>query len=233
MQYTELEKMYRLEEDHWWFKAKRDLVLRMFKKYCKKGILLDVGCGTGMDLVALSKFTKVVGCDNSHEALEFAAKRGTFTLVHGEAEDLPFENNWFDTVTALDMLEHSGNDKKSIENFYNVLKVGGVLILTVPAHQFLWTKHDTMMSHKKRYDLYEIKEKIQNSGFKIEVITYWNCLLFPFIALYKLFNKNKSHIHQSSKLINYILFKIIQFDNYLVEWLDLPGISIVCVARKI
>lgn len=230
----EFEDMYLLEDRQWWFKAKRELVLKMFDRYGRKeGVLLDVGCGTGINLNAFGQMTRVIGCDYSKEALKFTRKRGNYHLVRADARNLPFKNNSFDSVTALDLLEHVDDDEKAIKNIYRVLNRHGILIITVPANKFMWTNHDVISDHKRRYSQNEIKSKLQKCGFKIEKISYWNSILFLFTLLYKFLNK-KSHVQPAPKPINFVLFKLMQLDNFLVEKTKLPfGVSILCVARKV
>jgi len=103
MKQEELEDMYNLEKEHWWFKSKRKIIKYFIKKYGKPGSLLDIGCGTGITLLELKDSFEVFGVDNSKIALEFCKKRGLNNLKLSPAEKLPFKDESFDNILALDM----------------------------------------------------------------------------------------------------------------------------------
>ena len=193
MKYEEIKMMYNLEANHWWFTARRRLIVYLFEKYCKRGLLLDLGCGTGINLSTFKKFTKVKGIDSSLLALEFCRKRGHNNVVKAKAEKLPFKDNAFDTILALDILEHIKYDDKVLAETYRVLKKDGILILTVPALKFLWTEHDNIFEHKRRYNTKGLKSKLEKQKYKIKKISYWNFILFPLMMIYKFINR-KSHL---------------------------------------
>lgn len=140
MNESEYEQMYNLESYYWWFVARRKLV-RDFVRDCKRpqpGVLLDVGCGTGLNCLMLSEFGSVKGTDRSEQALEFGRRRGIADLTQSDAEHLQFPDSTFDVLTALDVLEHVDDDLKALSEMYRVMKPGAWLIITVPAYGFLW-----------------------------------------------------------------------------------------------
>ena len=107
MESHEIQKMYELEEFHYWFKAKRELIIDLYKKYCKPGLALDVGCGTGAISKALKKFTKVISCDFSDESVRYSKIRNPdIEVIRGNAESLAFRSNMFDVLISSDLLEH-------------------------------------------------------------------------------------------------------------------------------
>jgi len=232
MKSEEIEKMYKLEKSHWWFSAKRQLIIQLFKKYGKNGRWLDIGCGTGLNLKEFQKHSEAFGCDISEECISFCKKRGLKNLTRCSVTELKFSNNEFDVVTALDLLEHIENDVLAIKEVHRVLKKGGIFIVTVPAYKFLWTKHDKIFYHKRRYSKKELTKKIRNIGFKTRKISYWNFMMFPFITLYKLSNR-KSNIQRAPVMINFLLRKIILLDNFLIRYFNLPfGVSLTGVFEK-
>ena len=155
MHFTEYERMNRLEEDHWWFVAKRHFISILLKKHAlvpshqkgdpvyKKARMLDVGCGTG---VILSHFKSLgfetSGVDVSDEALKYCRLKGLDNLKKASAESLPFPDNYFDVVTALDLLEHLDDEKYVLKEIYRILQPHGVFIATVPMHKYtMWLQN--------------------------------------------------------------------------------------------
>lgn len=190
------DKYVRLEKNWWWFEARRDLILQMIKDipYTK---CLEIGCGSG----ELSKYIdNYVGIDISPKTSKF---------IIGDAQKLPIKDNSVDLILLLDLLEHT-DDKLVMRETYRILKPDGYVIITVPGFMFLWSQHDVDNHHKKRYR----RGEIPLDNFKILRFSYWNCIMFPFMALAK---KKKSQLTILPKSINYILRNILKFENYLIS----------------
>ena len=138
---AEYEIMYRLEERHWYFRGKRRIVRRLLQPHLgpRPLMILDAGCGTGGILAELGELGIVTALDPVHEAAGFCAGRGVERLVQGSVVQLPFPDGTFDLVTSLDVIEHVEDDGAALEEMRRVLKPGGLLLLTVPAHMFLWS----------------------------------------------------------------------------------------------
>jgi len=239
-QKTELEQIFaskagdiaEAEDAHWWFSGKRKLVASVLAKL-KPAKTLDIGCGTGSGLQSYSKVSSTYGCEFSEAALSHAKKRGLYRLAKSKAEDLPFKSGSFDAVTILDVLEHLDGDIAALSEINRILKKGGHVIINVPAHMFLWQKADDALGHKRRYSFSELKEKVENRGFRIKKLTYWNFLLFPYAVAFKMINKEentKKHGAISNKLLHTALL----VDNFLItKGFGLPfGISLFCIAQK-
>jgi ubiquinone/menaquinone biosynthesis C-methylase UbiE len=242
MNESEYEELYRLESFYWWFVARRKLVHDIVRdcECPKDAMLLDVGCGTGLNYSMLSQFGSVWGTDRSSHALEFSRRRGINTLNQSDAEDLQFSDNTFDLSTALDVLEHVDDDLRGISEIFRVLKPGGWLVVTVPAYGFLWSEHDEALHHRRRYTAHELRNKITNAGFNVERSTYFITTLFFPIFLIR-FAKNltrKSVRAKTSHVIlpkwaNSLLIKILDLERLYLRFSNLPfGVSIVCIARK-
>lgn len=228
----EYKKMYEVEKDHWWFKSKRKLISEIIGNIRKDSVILDIGCGTGYNFVYFKHLSdSMIGIDISKEALLFS-KKYSKNIALANSETIPFKDKSMDIVMALDLIEHVENDDSVVSEARRILKNNGTFILTVPAFNFLWSKHDEVFNHKRRYNKRQIEDLLARNGFKIEKITYWNFLLFPATLLYKFFSKN-SNIKKTNKITNTILSSILSFDNFLVRYMNLPyGISLVSVARK-
>lgn len=244
MEQQEYSTMFELESDYWWFVARRSLVeeiVRQEAQKCQNPNIFDVGCGTGANLLAFSRYGKSFGVDMSSAAIKFCRTRGLTNLVLSKVESLAYLSDSFDIVTALDVLEHIDDDLVAMKELYRVCKVGGMLLVTVPAYGFLWSEHDEALHHRRRYAAYELRNKLTLAGFDIEKCTYFITLFFfpiLFIRILQGIFKNSTHPKTShiqlSKSVNQLLIWVLAFEQWLIHFINLPfGVSIVCTARKL
>jgi len=235
--------LYDLETKHWWFLGKKEIILHLLKKYFRPGPnkqILDAGCGSGLMLTELAKIGETSGMDFSEEAIKFSKINFHGPLKQGSLpNNVPYPLNHFDLIVALDVIEHIDDDSGSIKSLSNLLKKDGLLLITVPAYQFLWSAHDTIHQHKRRYTLRQLKSKITAAGLKIEKISYYNTLLFIPIFLIRIIHKilkktdSGSDAKMPSPPINGILKNIFSLEKYLLNTVNLPfGVSIIAIARK-
>lgn len=233
--------LYRLEEIHWWHKAKRELVSFFIKQSLFNGKIkiLDVGCGTGKNVEAFSKFGESWGVDSSSDAILFCKKRGLKNIVMGSIEKIPFNKESFDLITALDVLEHV-DDIKALKEISRALKKSGILIATVPAFPSLWSRWDEVLHHKRRYTKKTLERVLQKSGFKTTKISYVHSFLFiPSLiirkikeVLYK--DYYPSDFKLSNKTLNNLLGNIAKLERLFIKNVDIPfGTSLIVVARKV
>lgn len=246
MKLEEYERMYRFEDSYWWFVARRTLIASLLsQRYKKDGSLniLDIGCGTGAMLDVLAPFGTVAGADFSAEALEYCKKRGDhYPLARADARRLPFADNSFDVVTAMDIIEHIDDDKAAASEIFRVLRPGGRLFSTVPAFQSLWSEHDEALHHYRRYTVPAFKDLIGRTGFSCEKITYTVTSLFPPIWLYRTISKyipkpqsveKKADLVEFSGPVNNLLLKLSNLETRVVQRFNLPfGVTVACVAAK-
>lgn len=239
-------EMYRIfseiQKKHWWFVTRKNIVLDFIGRYLTRNDqmkVLDIGCGSGLMLNALDEVGQTFGMDMSDEAINFSKEVFDGRVEKGALPDqLPYQNNFFDLITALDVIEHIDNDIDSISAIRALLVPGGKAVFTVPAYMFLWSAHDEMNQHKRRYTLPELNEKLVQSGFTVEKITYYNTLLFPLIFVVRMLNNilqrdGNSDTDMPGRLMNYLLKKIFGFEKYLLRYINLPfGVSILAVVKK-
>jgi SAM-dependent methyltransferase len=237
--------MNRVEDSHWWFVGRRAILesfLRQIvpnpKSQDSSSRILDVGCGTGANLEMLAQFGESEGVDVSDDALEFCRRKGL--KVHkGLAEKLPFENESFDLVTALDVVEHLDDDVAGLKEMNRVLKTGGSALIFVPAFMWLWGVQDDVSNHRIRYTKKQIIERLQKAGFEIERATYANWTFFaPILAgrtLMKITGiKPESENNVNVSALNGIFGKIFGAERFWLKNFNFPfGVSIVIVAKKI
>jgi SAM-dependent methyltransferase len=178
-----LDEMGRVEEVHWWFRARREIIQAVL---CAQqppvgARLLDVGCGTGANLAALRDALQdadIVGLDPSDRAREVCKRRG-FATIAAAATEMPFGDATFDVVTALDVLEHVADDGRAVTELQRVLRPGGIAIVTVPALPWLWGPHDERAHHRRRYLRSGLARLLASGGLPPRQVTYFNTLLLP------------------------------------------------------
>jgi SAM-dependent methyltransferase len=235
----------RVEEHHWWFQARRDIVLNLLALFAPSDRpmrVLDIGCGTGMMVNALRQFGEVFGIDPDEHAIAYSRRRITDpTRVHkGQLPDGLPRDQRFEIVTLLDVLEHVEDDVGSLRAIREVLNPRGILFLTVPAFPFLWSGHDEINQHKRRYTVSELTLKLQYTGFKILKCSYFNTFLFPMAFAFKIFNRirwgdaPRSHIESvPSSIVNAALRRIFSFERFLLPRVNFPfGVSLLAIASS-
>lgn len=233
--------LYNLEDTHWWHKAKRELVSSFLKKNLlnKNKKILDVGCGTGKNLEAFSKFGEVWGLDNSSEAIAFCKKRGFKKVNLGNIEKMPYKKDSFDAAVALDVLEHV-DDTRALREINRILSEDGILIVTVPAFEWLWSRWDEVLYHKRRYTEKTLSKTLRTNGFKVIRISYsYSFLVLPALIvrnIKKIFYKDyyPSDFKLSNSLINNILITLANIERIFIINFKVPlGTSLVAVAKKL
>lgn len=240
MEVAEYEKMDKLEADHWWFKAKREFLKVALNKYTKQlGQALDVGCGTGAVLKMLEQAGwQARGVDMSPDAIKYCEAKNLSVNI-GFADKINFPDDTFDLVIASDVLEHLENDAAAVKEIRRVLKPGGIFIVTVPAHQFLFSYHDAALHHFRRYSKNDFKKLLSGQLKIIKVSWVHSLILLPAILL-RLISKflkrpgSRSDVVDTGKLINKVMGAW-----YIVElWifrktLHLPfGLTLIAVTKK-
>ena len=175
--------MAAMQGSNWWSKGRKDMLAGMIGKYigmvggCR---LLDIGCGTGSNIAALARIGKATGVDNSKTAVEYCRKTGIEARL-GSALKLPFESCIFDVAVMADVLEHIGNEKKAIAEARRMLQKCGILIITVPAYQSLFSYHDRAVGHKRRYSKKNLEGLL--GGFDVEYFShFFSFALVPAVA---------------------------------------------------
>lgn len=149
--------------------------------------MLDFGCGAGDMLPVLERFGEVRAVDGDAEAVEVCRERGHDGVMHvppGTA--LPFDDQSFDLVTSLDVIEHAADDVGALRELHRVLRPGGHLFVTVPAFQSLWGDQDEISRHYRRYRSTDLSCALEQAGFTVRRTTYFNTFLFPPIAAVRL-----------------------------------------------
>ena len=236
---------HEIEKSHWWNCSRRDIIIKIITKIQTKAEvkILDIGCSTGELIKDLKKLNnvKTYGIDKSTDAIKACKDEGITCVTLMDGCDLNFDDNYFDVIIASDCLEHIENDRKALKEWYRVMKKNGTIIIFVPAHMFLWSTIDYLSSHKRRYTRKELKIKIEDSGFRINRLSFWNILMFFPISIYRLTeslfsNKDKNKSNQlkiPNEFLNKSLKSLLKLENYLLLNYNSPiGVSIFSICQK-
>ena len=190
------------EERHWWYTGMRRVALALLTHTLdgqRQLRILDAGCGTGGTTVELRRFGDVVGIDLAWEALEPARGRGLEQLAQASIEQLPFRDAAFDVATSFEVVYHLGvaNDAAALREIRRVLKPGGMLLLRVPAHDWLRGEHDRLVHTRHRYSRTEVASKLEAAGFEVEQLSWANTVLFPPAVAKRLLERSAFRVPRS------------------------------------
>ncbi len=241
MNTEEYRRMYDIESTYWWYVGLRKISFDIISRYCRAANkILDAGCGTGILLRELRKNGFVAGADIAKEAVFFCRERGCENVVRSTIMHLPFKDNSFDLITSMDVIYHKAvtDDVAALRELGRALKRGGKLLINVAAYNFMKSQHDCAVHTARRYTKTELVNKLRLAGFKIDKISYWNTVLFPFILLIRCLERHKSTEARSDlkpirPMLNGALIKLVQFESNLIQLFSLPfGLSLICCATK-
>ena len=233
-----------VEDKHWWFVARRQIIEQLITKLKlpKNAQILEAGCGTGGNLRMLSRHGEISAMELDEIACKLANQRQITHVKRGSLPDnIPF-TSLYDLILILDVIEHLDDDLSALKALYSKLKPGSFLLITVPAYNFLWSEHDEINHHKRRYRLNHLKKLVNKAGFQISLGSYFNTFLFPLVLMVRSLEKilpkqNKNQISSDlalpSKPINKFLKWLFKSEIYFLDKFTLPfGVSILLIARK-
>ena len=237
MQTQEYQKLFQLEDKHWWFVSKRQFIKLILKKLKlkPKSKILDIGCGTGRNLKLLQSFGTIQGVDYSDLAVKYCHQRGLKAVKKASANKLPFNKSEFNLVTLFDVLYHQGikSDLKVLKEVNRVLKPKGRILITDCAHQWLFGPHDIAQHARQRYSKKELKAKLNQAGFKVIRSSCIFASLFPVFVINRLINRHGSDVKPINPRLNQLLIFIHHLESLVLKVFNLPfGSSIIILAQK-
>lgn len=178
---------YTLERKHWWFIVRGKIIMDRIRKSVPTDQplkILNVGVATGRSTELLSQLGEVTSLEYDKDCCEFTSERMGIEIINGSVLELPFEDNSFDLVCAFDVIEHIEDDQLGVSEMKRVCKSGGHVCVTVPAFMSLWSHHDVVNHHFRRYVMQPMKDLFDGNGQTI-YRTYFNSLLFPPIWFFR------------------------------------------------
>lgn len=241
------------EDNHWWFSSRTRALKTVMNQFLPttRGLrLLDVGCGAGNMIHHLSGYGQVKGLEIDPRPVKMARQRGYDVDQFDATQPMPFAQNSFDVVTALDVIEHNQDDLAILADSFRVLKPGGHMVITVPALMWLWSHNDDINAHVRRYTATDLRQKLAQTGFAVRRVTYNNFFVFPLAAGLILLRRGAkaepelaSHhlseeeyqveMEPASPPVNTVLTGVGKLEAALISKIDLPiGTSLIAIGQK-
>ena len=233
------ERMAAHDTTHWWYRARREILADYLTRWGdlpKDARILEIGCGTGHNLPMLAQFGEIDAIEIDETARAKASERlgkpvGTAPLP----ELAGVEPGSYDLVAVLDVIEHVEDDIAALKAIATALKPGGKILITVPAHQWMWSAHDVVNHHKRRYSKAGFVALLEKSGLRGRKLGYFNSLLFPVAVAArfagKLMGKDDSDDSPPPKPLNALFEGIFRLERHMVGRVPLPpGLSLITLA---
>ena len=232
------DRMAALDQTHWWYVARRrilaDLIAREIKPPSRARIL-EIGCGTGHNFPVLEKFGSVEALEVDAPARAIASERLGYPVGDAPLPDLPgVPDASYDLIALLDVLEHIEGDLAALASIKAKLKPGGRILITVPANEWMWSAHDSVHHHFRRYNPASLRKVAGEAGLKVDLLTHFNTLLFPLAAAVriagKLTRREDADDAQPPAPLNAIFTGLFGLERHLIGRVPLPfGVSLAVV----
>jgi SAM-dependent methyltransferase len=233
------QRMAEHDSTHWWYRARRDILSDYLRRYAalpRHARILEIGCGTGHNLPMLATFGDVDAIEIDEGSRTIAAKRLGRPVGDAPLPELPgVERGAYDLVAVLDVVEHIEDDVAALAAMKTLLKPDGKILIAVPAHQWMWSAHDTVNHHHRRYSKATLARAIAAAGLEPHKMRWFNSLLFPLAAAARiagrLTGRDDSDDSPPPKPVNTLFETIFRLERHLVGRVPMtPGVSIVTLA---
>ena len=191
---------HRAEDRHWWYRGRRKVLARVFAELDlpHSARILDAGCGSGRNMVELSRLGTATGVELSETSVILARERAVGEVIEGSVLEMPFGTNSFDLAVSLDVIEHLDQHLEALRELRRVVAPGGALLVTVPAYGWLWSGHDEINHHFRRYTRRSLQRVAQQAGWQQVRTTYFNSLLLPVAILLRALDRWSTKTTESS-----------------------------------
>jgi ubiquinone/menaquinone biosynthesis C-methylase UbiE len=187
---AEFDTMLALDERHWWYRGRRRMLRALLEGLAPPAgaRVLDAGCGSGRTLDELVRYGEPHGVEVNAAGLAAARARG-HDVREGRVEAIPYDDAEFDLVTCLDVIEHTDDDVAALRELRRVTRPGGHLVVSVPAHPWLWSRHDEVNGHRRRYTRRTLRRAAEAGGWRVERQTGFNVVYLAPAALVRLIRR--------------------------------------------
>jgi SAM-dependent methyltransferase len=191
---------HRAEDRHWWYRGRRSVLEHVVGdlRLPARARILDAGCGSGRNMVEFARHGAVTGIELSATSVALARERDAGDVVEGSVLEMPFEADAFDLAASLDVIEHLQDDLQALRELRRVVAPGGSLLVTVPAYQWLWSGHDEINHHHRRYTRRSLQRIGEQAGWQQVRTTYFNSLLLPAAILLRVLDRFSRKTTESS-----------------------------------
>jgi SAM-dependent methyltransferase len=240
MDHAEFQTMLALDDQHWWYRGRRRVLRAVLDGVAlpPEARLLDAGAGSGRTLDELARLGSVAGVELNPAGVEAARERGHHDVREAPVEELPHPDASFDLVTCLDVIEHTDDDVRSLRELSRVTRPGGVLVVTVPAYPRLWSRHDEVNGHRRRYTRRTLRRAAEAAGWRIERMTGFNAVYLLPAAAVRVTRRGgddrKSELALTPPALNDLLELPLRAEAALIaRGISLPaGLSLLAILRK-
>lgn len=233
------DRMAAHDSTHWWYRARRDILHDYLARYAGlpgEARILEIGCGTGHNLPMLARFGEVDAIEIDAAARATASERLGKPVSAAPLPGLPgVPRGWFDLVAVLDVVEHIEDDVAALRAMAECLRPGGKILIAVPAHQWMWSAHDVVNHHHRRYSRSTLRAAIEAAGLRAHRMRWFNSLLFPLAAAARiagrLTGRDDSDDSPPPGPVNKLFEAIFRLERHLVGRVPMtPGVSLVTLA---
>jgi SAM-dependent methyltransferase len=234
------DRMAEHDSTHWWYRARRDVLADFLTREARlpaRARILEIGCGTGHNLPMLAQFGEVDAIEIDPAARAIASERLGKPVGAAPLPELPgVERGAYDLVAVLDVIEHIADDVAALAAMRACLRPGGKILIAVPAHQWMWSAHDVVNHHHRRYSKPTLVRAIRAAGLRERGLTYFNSLLFPLAAAARvagrLTGRDDSDDSPPAAPLNALFERIFRVERHLVGRVPMPiGVSILTLAE--
>ena len=232
------DRMAELDQVHWWYRARRDILATLIRRKIRlpeKARILEVGCGTGHNLEMLAEFGRLDAIEVDGAARAIASRRLGHAVMAAPLPDLVgVPDRAYDLIAMLDVLEHVEADEAALRMLATKLRPGGRMLITVPAHPWMWSAHDVVNHHHRRYTRRAFRRAVAAAGLKLEMLSWFNSLLFPLAAGARLAGRITGKEDSDDKLpprpVNRLFETLFGLERHAIGRLPFPpGVSLVAI----
>jgi len=238
MERSVYQHMAELDERHWWYRARRDILGELIRREISlpaEARILEVGCGTGHNLPMLGAFGHVDAIEIDEAAREIASHRLGHPVMNAPLPELSGVGSGnYDLIAILDVLEHIEADREALVSLASKLRPGGRILITVPAHPWMWSAHDVVNHHHRRYTRRTLRAVVAEAELKLEMMSWFNSLLFPLAAAARLAGRITGKEDSDDKLppapINSLFEAVFGLERYAIGRVPFPpGVSLAAI----